>query len=251
MKASATTTNGTRMSTSIQFRKKQRQYIIHEDDDLFIYNLNENENKNKNKNTNNLHIERDKFTYTNRSNTLTNTNTNTNTAPKPKTQNFTQEYTERQNRKNRGNKLGRITRREQKQKKQASSKQRSRNKHLEDTDHIEHGASWGDQCIKINDNDTETLRIYCQNVNGIYDEDGLGLDEAFHLMRTAKANIFTFNETHGDDMKPRARSVLYNAKNKIWKQQDGHCSIVTSSSGAQVAKFTKPGGNLVGVSGAM
>ena len=102
------------MSTSIQFRKKQRQYIIHEDDDLFIYNLNENENKNKNKNTNNLHIERDKFTYTNRSNTLTNTNTNT--APKPKTQNFIQENTDTTNRITIGNKIGRITKREQKQK---------------------------------------------------------------------------------------------------------------------------------------
>ena len=116
MKASAMIKFGMRMSTSIQFQKKQRQYIIHEDDDALIYNLNENENenenKNKNKNTNNFNTKRDKLTYTNRTNTLTNTNTNT--APKPKKQNLIQENTETGNRTNIENKLGRITRREQK-----------------------------------------------------------------------------------------------------------------------------------------
>ena len=40
------------MSTSIQFQKKQRQYIIHEAYNVIIYDLNENGNKNETENEN-------------------------------------------------------------------------------------------------------------------------------------------------------------------------------------------------------
>ena len=85
---------------------------------------------------------------------------------------------------------------------------------------IEHTAQWGDTCVQIDDSDEDTLRVYCQNVNGIFDTDGRGLDEAFHHMRTTKANVFTFNETHGDDTNPEARNVLRRSKQKLWQNQD-------------------------------
>ena len=54
-------------------------------------------------------------------------------------------------------------------------------------------------------NDTPYVRVYCQNVCGIYDRDGIGLDSAFNEMKKAGADIFTFNETHGDESNALAR----------------------------------------------
>jgi hypothetical protein len=48
------------------------------------------------------------------------------------------------------------------------------------------------------DNDTPYVRLYCQNVCGIYDREGIGLDSVFIKIRQAGTDIFTFNETHGD-----------------------------------------------------
>ena len=91
-------------------------------------------------------------------------------------------------------------------KKQKNAKKR-KHKEQDDWSFIKQEAQWGDQCNEIEDNDEDTLRIYCQNVNGIYDGEGLGLEEAFHTMRTVKAGIFTFNETHGDNTNPEARKI--------------------------------------------
>ena len=121
--------------------------------------------------------------------------------------------------------------------------------HDDNCNFIEHTAEWGDMCVQIDDSDKDTLRVYCQNVNGIFDRDGLGLDEAFHHMRTLKANVFTFNETHGDDTNPETRNVLRRSKQRLWQNQDGFCTIKTSSSEAAVKGFTKPGGNMVGITG--
>ena len=101
-----------------------------------------------------------------------------------------------------------------KKKKNATNNSRKKNrtkkrKYEEQIDRwkfLEQEVQWGDRCDEINNDDT--LRIYCQNVNGIYDGEGLGLNEAFHYMRTLKASIFTFNETHGDDKNPEARKIL-------------------------------------------
>ena len=133
-------------------------------------------------------------------------------------------------------------------KKQNKAKKR-KHKELDDWAFIAQEAQWGDRCDKIDDNDEDTLRIYCQNVNGIYDGDGIALEEAFHYMRTVKAGIFTFNETHGDDTNPEARKILRESKQRIWGDQDSFCAITTSSSDAAVAGFCKPGGNMIGVTG--
>ena len=137
--------------------------------------------------------------------------------------------------------------------KKKKQRQRKR-KHKEQTDEwnfIEQGAQWGDKCKKINDGDKDTLRVYCQNVNGIYDSDGLKLNEAFHYMRTVKASVFTFNETHGDDKNPEARKILRESKQRVWRDQDSLCAIATSSSDQAVSGFCKPGGNMVGITGNM
>jgi hypothetical protein len=49
------------------------------------------------------------------------------------------------------------------------------------------------------DNDTPYVRLYCQNVCGIYDRERIGVDSGFKEIKQAGADIFTFNETHGDE----------------------------------------------------
>ncbi|OEU11118.1 hypothetical protein FRACYDRAFT_246229 [Fragilariopsis cylindrus CCMP1102] len=101
------------------------------------------------------------------------------------------------------------------------------------------------------DNDTPYIRVYCQNVCGIYDRDGIGLDSAFKEIKQAGADIFTFNETHGDDSNALARRALRLSKQRMWRNNNEDCKIVHSSSTAPVLTFTKPGGNLVGVTGSL
>ena len=67
---------------------------------------------------------------------------------------------------------------------------------------------WGDPCIDLPPQHNDILRLYCQNVNGIFDPHGIGMDDAFHTMQTLGADIFTFNETHGDDTNPQSKMVI-------------------------------------------
>jgi hypothetical protein len=101
------------------------------------------------------------------------------------------------------------------------------------------------------DNDTPYIRVYCQNVSGIFDRDGIGLDSAFKEIKQASADIFTFNETHGDKLNATARKALRLSKQRMWKDNNEDCKIVHSSLNAPVINFTKPGGNLVGIMGSL
>jgi hypothetical protein len=101
------------------------------------------------------------------------------------------------------------------------------------------------------DDDTPYIRIYCQNVSGIFDREGIGLDSAFNEIKQAGANIFTFNGTHGDESKAVARRVLRLSKQRMWRDNNEDCTIAHSSSKAPVLRFTKPGGNLVGITGSL
>jgi hypothetical protein len=101
------------------------------------------------------------------------------------------------------------------------------------------------------DDTTQYVRLYCQNVSGIFDRDGLGLDSAFKEIKEAGADIFTFNETHGDESNATARRALRMSKQRIWRDNNEDCKIVHSSSTAPVLTFTKPGGNLVGITGSL
>jgi hypothetical protein len=101
------------------------------------------------------------------------------------------------------------------------------------------------------DNDTPYIRVYCQNVCGIYDREGIGLDSAFKEIKQAGADIFTFNETHGDESNAVARRALRLSKQRMWRDNNEDCKIVHSSSIAPVINFTKPGGNMVGITGSL
>jgi hypothetical protein len=101
------------------------------------------------------------------------------------------------------------------------------------------------------DNDTPYVRLYCQNVNGIFDREGIGLDTTFREIKQAGADIFTFNETHGDESNAIARRALRLSKQRMWRDNNEDCKIIHSSSVAPVLTFTKPGGNMVGVTGSL
>jgi hypothetical protein len=115
---------------------------------------------------------------------------------------------------------------------------------------IQENLPFGHVCDDIAiDNDTPYVRVYCQNVCGIFDREGAGLDLAFKEIKQAGADIFTFNETHGDESNAIARRALRMSKQRMWKDNNENCTIVHSSSKAPVLNFTKPGGNLVGITG--
>ena len=101
------------------------------------------------------------------------------------------------------------------------------------------------------DNDTPYVRLYCQNVNGIFDREGIGLDTTFKEIKQAGADIFTFNETHGDESNAIARRALRLSKRRMWSDSSEDCKIIHSSSVAPVLTFTKPGGNMVGITGSL
>jgi hypothetical protein len=111
---------------------------------------------------------------------------------------------------------------------------------------------YGQVCddVVIDDN-TPYVRVYCQNICGIYDRKGIGLDVAFQAIKQVGADIFTFNETHGDESKVISRRVLRLSKQRMWRNNNKDCKIIHSSSTAPVLTFTKPGGNMVGITGAV
>jgi hypothetical protein len=84
-------------------------------------------------------------------------------------------------------------------------------------DNIPFGHACDDIAI---DNDTPYVRVYCQNVCGIFDREGIGLDSAFKEVKQAGADIFTFNETHGDESNATARRTLRLSKQRSWKDNN-------------------------------
>jgi hypothetical protein len=70
------------------------------------------------------------------------------------------------------------------------------------------------------DDDTPYIRVYCQNVSGIFDRDDIGLDSAFREIKQANADIFMFNETHGDDSNAVARGAIRLSKQRMWKDNN-------------------------------
>jgi hypothetical protein len=101
------------------------------------------------------------------------------------------------------------------------------------------------------DNNTPYVRVYYQNVCGIYDREGIELDSAFKKIKQAGADIFMFNETHGDKSNTSATRALRLSKQRMWRNTSKDCKIVHSSSTAPVLNFTKPGGNMVGITGSL
>jgi hypothetical protein len=87
------------------------------------------------------------------------------------------------------------------------------------------------------DDDTQYVRVYCQNVSGIFDKEGIGLDSAFKEIKQAGADIFTFNETHGDEPNAEARRALRLSKQRMWRDNNEDCKIILSSSTAPLLTF--------------
>jgi hypothetical protein len=70
-------------------------------------------------------------------------------------------------------------------------------------------------------------------------------------MKQAGADIFTFNETRGDESNAAARRAVRLSKQRMWRDNNENCKIIHSLSTAPVLTFTKLGGNLVGITGAL
>jgi hypothetical protein len=64
-------------------------------------------------------------------------------------------------------------------------------------------------------------------------------------MHSIKADIFGFAETKLDCHNPTIRSLLHQAKSKVWN----HCKLSTSSSQTAWPTLHKPGGTLLGITG--
>jgi hypothetical protein len=108
---------------------------------------------------------------------------------------------------------------------------------------------FGHICDDIAIVNTPYMRVYCQDLNGMFDVDGIKLDETFNEIQNASADRFTFNETHGDESNSLARRALRLSKQRMWRNLNSDCKIIHSSSTAPVLGFTKPGGNMVGITG--
>ncbi|OEU23095.1 hypothetical protein FRACYDRAFT_233261 [Fragilariopsis cylindrus CCMP1102] len=127
------------------------------------------------------------------------------------------------------------------------------NHHSNENEITQENLPFGHICddIAIGNDTPYYVRVYCQNVCGIYDRDGIGLDSAFNEMKQAGADIFTFNETHGDESNAMARRATKMSKQRMWRDNNEDCKILHSSSTAPVLSFTKPGGNMVGITGSL
>jgi exonuclease III len=141
-----------------------------------------------------------------------------------------------------------TTTKEKQQKQEQKHKQTATKKMKMNVENLPFGHICDDIAIG---NATPYIRLYCRNVNGIFDREGIGLDSAFKEIEQAGADIFTFNETHGDESNAMARRSLRLSKQRMWRDSNKACKIVHSSSMAQVLTFTKPGGNMVGITGSL
>ena len=68
----------------------------------------------------------------------------------------------------------------------------------------------------------EFIYIYSQNINSVSDSVGILSDQVFLHMQEAEASVFTFNETHRNDMNPKNRAILKKSRDIIFNQKDGH-----------------------------
>jgi hypothetical protein len=66
-------------------------------------------------------------------------------------------------------------------------------------------------------NDTLYVQLYSQNIDSIFDRKGIGLDSAFREIKQAGADIFTFNETIGDESNATARWAVRLSKQRLWR----------------------------------
>ena len=94
------------------------------------------------------------------------------------------------------------------------------------------------------------IRIYSQNNNDISDSFGLKYDDTFKHMKEVDADSFSINETHADKMNVRNNRVLESSRRRMFQSKESqYCNLVSLSSIASITKYTKPGRNMMGISG--
>ena len=75
-------------------------------------------------------------------------------------------------------------------------------------------------------------------------------DGTFKHIKEVDADIFSVNETHADKMNAKNNMVLESSQQRMFQSKEGqYCNFVSSSSLAPITKYTKPGGNMMGISG--
>ena len=110
---------------------------------------------------------------------------------------------------------------------------------------------WGDPCEPAAMcAEPDFVRIYSHNNNGISDSTGLKYDDTFKHMKEVDADIFSINETHADKMNAKNNRVLESSRRRMFQSKESqYYNLVSSSSIAPITKYTKPGGNMMGISG--
>ena len=94
------------------------------------------------------------------------------------------------------------------------------------------------------------IRIYSQNNNGISDSTSLKYNDTVKHMKEADADFFCINETHADKMNAKNNRVLESSRRGMFKSKESqYCNLFSLSSIAPITKYTKPGGNLMGICG--
>ena len=110
---------------------------------------------------------------------------------------------------------------------------------------------WGDQCEPaLICEEPEFIKICSQNNNGISDSMGLKYDDTFKPMKETDADIFSVNETHADKMNVKNNTGLEKSRRRMFQSTEGkYCKIVLSLSLAPTTSYTKPGGNMMKITG--
>ena len=110
---------------------------------------------------------------------------------------------------------------------------------------------WDDRCEPaVMCTEPDFIRIYSQNNNGISDSTGLKYDDTFKHMKEADADIFCINETHANKMNAKNNRVLESSWRRMFRSKESqYCTLVSSSPIAPITTYTKPEGNLMGITG--
>ena len=77
-------------------------------------------------------------------------------------------------------------------------------------------------------------------------------DDIFKHMKEADADIFSVNETNADKMNVKNNTILEKSRRRMFQSTEGqYCNLVSSSSPAPITSYTKPGGNMMGITDAL
>jgi hypothetical protein len=92
------------------------------------------------------------------------------------------------------------------------------------------------------------IRIYFQNVNGLWTSaNGLDVLDFFCQMKDAGATIFGINKINQDTCHPYFRQLLHKDQRRVWDNS----KLQYSNSKIDISKLRKPGGTLLGVTGSI